>query len=146
MVNLDYVTCQDHDIPNGWPLGLEVMNVRLRVVDSLRSATLERYSWHAPSASLSSFSSSALDTESTASFFQDNSMSLGRLIGIRPGERGRLYLPNSIHFEEHGRISRTGSQSDASRGHGVYKCRGICIPLLVCALMKTNRSKSKARR
>lgn len=87
----------------------------------------------------------SLTNQSTASFFQDHSMSLGRLIGIGPGDRGRLYFPNSIHFEEHGGVSRRVAQnSDVSGGeHGVDLCRGICIPLLLCALAKSSRSKSK---
>ncbi|EXC30573.1 hypothetical protein L484_015065 [Morus notabilis] len=145
MADLNHASIEDHEIPNGWPLGLEVMNTRLRVFDSLPVATVQHYTLHAPSASVSSLLSSDLDTESTASFFQDHSVSLGRLIGIKPGDGGRLYFPDSIHFNEHGRISRTGSQSDVSRRDGVYMCRGICIPLLVCALMKTSRNKSKPR-
>ncbi|PON61363.1 hypothetical protein TorRG33x02_281870 [Trema orientale] len=135
----------DQEIPSGWPLGLEIMNVRLQVIGSSPSAAVERYSLHAPSDSFSSFSSSNLDTESTASFFQDHSVSLGRLIGIRPGDRGRLYFPNPIRFEEHGRVSRRGPQPDVSKGHEVDLCGGICIPLLVCALVKINKSKSKEK-
>lgn len=69
MVNMNYLTCQDHEIPNGWPLGLEVMNSRLRVFDSLPVATVQRYTLHAPSASISSFLSSDLDTEVTRTKF-----------------------------------------------------------------------------
>lgn len=49
-------------MPNGWPLGLEIMNMRFRVVESFPAA-VEPYSLHVPSASFSSFSSSNLETE-----------------------------------------------------------------------------------
>ncbi|XP_062096964.1 uncharacterized protein LOC133802630 isoform X2 [Humulus lupulus] len=130
---------ENQEIPSGWPLGLEIMNVRLQVVSSLPSTAAEHYTtFHAPSTSFSSFSSSNLDTESTASFFQDHSVSLGRLIGIRPGERGRLYYPNSNGLEEHGRVSKRGP-----KGHELNLCPGICIPLLVCALVKSKNNKAK---
>ncbi|XP_030968434.1 uncharacterized protein LOC126726019 [Quercus robur] len=131
--------------PRGWPLGLGIMNVRLRVRESLPAAAVQPYSVHMPSTSFSSFSSSNLDTESTASFFQDRSMSLGRLIGIKPGERGGFYVPNSIHLEEQQRISTGDAHSDAS-GNGVDMSRAICIPLVLGALIKMNRSKSKSRK
>ncbi|TQD88172.1 hypothetical protein C1H46_026233 [Malus baccata] len=139
------VTGVDHDMHHGWPLGLEIMNVRLRVVESLPAAVVGRRSSHLPSASFTSFSSSNLDTESSASFFQDHSTSLGRLIGLRTGDRGRLYLPNSIHFEEHERISIRGSHSEVSTRHRVDMSRRICIPLLLCALVKISRSKNKSK-
>ncbi|KAM6574736.1 hypothetical protein CsatA_023063 [Cannabis sativa] len=136
------------DIPSGWPLGLEIMNVRLQVERSLSSSTaVEHYTnLHAPSTSFSSFSSSNLDTESTASFFQDHSVSLGRLIGIRPGERGRgrLYFPNSSGLEEHGRVSKRGSNDEISKGHELNLCPAICIPFLVCALVKSKNNKAKS--
>ncbi|XP_015890622.1 uncharacterized protein LOC107425182 isoform X2 [Ziziphus jujuba] len=136
---------EDQETPNGWPLGLEIMNIRFRVVESL-SAAAEPYSLHVPSASFSSFTSSNLDTESTASFFQDHSVPLGRLIGIRPGNGGRLYFANSFRFEEHARIAREGTHSNVSRGgREVDMCRGICIPILLGALVKMSRSKSKCK-
>ncbi|RYR49640.1 hypothetical protein Ahy_A07g036165 [Arachis hypogaea] len=75
---------------NGWPLGLGFLNIKLRVTEAPAAAPVEPFSSkQIPSTSFSSFSSSNLDTEqSTASFFQDKSVSLGRLIGIRGGERG----------------------------------------------------------
>ncbi|KAF3451437.1 hypothetical protein FNV43_RR07532 [Rhamnella rubrinervis] len=149
LLNFTAIVMEEHGMANGWPLGLEIMNIRLRVVDSL-PAPIQPYSLHAPSNSFSSLSSSNLDTESTTSFFQDHSVSLGRLIGIRPGDRGRrLYFPNSIRFEEvHGGISSgVAHNSDVSGGeHGVDLCRRICIPLLLCALVKNSRSKSKCTR
>ncbi|XP_010057368.2 uncharacterized protein LOC104445244 isoform X1 [Eucalyptus grandis] len=91
----------------GWPLGLEIMNLRLRLFESLQSATIDPQSFRAPSTRLSSISSSGLDTEtdqSSASFFQDSSVSLGRLIGIRPGNSGRLYFPARVRFGMKNRI------------------------------------------
>ncbi|XP_052108323.1 uncharacterized protein LOC110274129 isoform X2 [Arachis duranensis] len=74
---------------NGWPLGLGFLNIKLRVTEAPAAAPVDPFSLkQIPSTSFSSFSSSNLDTESTASFFQDKSVSLGRLIGIRGGERG----------------------------------------------------------
>lgn len=68
-INLCYVgiynvlmILQEHEMANGWPLGLEIMNIRLRVVDSLPAAA-QPYSLHLPSNSFSSLSSSNLDTE-----------------------------------------------------------------------------------
>ncbi|BFG27822.1 hypothetical protein Pyn_23409 [Prunus yedoensis var. nudiflora] len=136
---------EDHEMPHGWPLGLEIMNMRLRVVESLPAAVVGRRPLHIPSASFTSFSSSNLDTESTASFFQDHSMSLGRLIGFRTGDRGRLYYPNSICFEEHDRNSIKGSHSDVSTRHQADMSRRICIPLLLGAIVKISRSKSKSK-
>ncbi|KAK9267490.1 hypothetical protein L1049_009917 [Liquidambar formosana] len=136
----------DRGMPNGWPLGLEIMNMRLGVVESLQAAAAEPYSLHVPSTSFSTFSSSNLDTESTASFFQDHSVSLGRLIGIRPGDSGALYFPNTIRLEDHDRISVRSAHSDISRGHQVQMSQGICIPLLLNFLDKMSRSKSNSKR
>ncbi|CAJ1938460.1 unnamed protein product [Sphenostylis stenocarpa] len=103
---------ENDEMPIGWPFGLGILNTRLRDVES-PTAPVEPHSMHIPSTSFSSFSSSNLDTESTASFFQDNSVSLGHLIGLRAGEKGRLYFPNSLRIEE--REEKTlanGSSSD----------------------------------
>ena len=57
---------QNHEIPSGWPLGLGIMNMRLRVLQRFpASAAAEPYSLHVASTSFSSFSSSNLDTEVT---------------------------------------------------------------------------------
>ncbi|KAI6705194.1 hypothetical protein NL676_008156 [Syzygium grande] len=120
----------------GWPLGLEIMNLRLRLFESLQSATIDPRSLRAPSTCFSSFSSSALDTESSASFFQDSSVSLGRLIGIRPGNSGRLYFPNSRsiqHEEPAARLVR-GSLSEKTEGRRADVTQGICVPLLLSIL------------
>ncbi|GLT82816.1 hypothetical protein SLE2022_011530 [Rubroshorea leprosula] len=139
---------QEHGTSNGWPLGLEVMSMRLRVNETVQSApAVHPFSFHVPSSSFSSFSSSNLDTESTASFFQDNSVSLGRLIGFRhrDGGRGTLYLPNSLPIEEHSRIPVRGTCKDVSKEQSVDMSQGICIPLLLGVLVKMNRSKSKVK-
>ncbi|KAA8515220.1 hypothetical protein F0562_018399 [Nyssa sinensis] len=133
---------QDHEMPNGWPLGLENMNIRLRVAESSQAAAAEPNSLHMRSASFSSVSSSNLDTESTASFFQDQSMSLGRLIGIRPGCRGDFYCKNTNCFEEDENTSGRGSSGE----HGEEMTRGKCVPLLLGILEKMSRSKSNTRR
>ncbi|KAF7803414.1 uncharacterized protein G2W53_042525 [Senna tora] len=127
-------------MPFGWPLGLSFLSMRLRVAESLPAAPAEPYSvvLHAPSSSFSSFSSSNLDTESSASFFQDNSVSLGRLIGIRGGgEGGRLYFPNSLRLE----LEKNGCEEvDRSGGNN-----SICIPILLDAFLKTSRTKKTSR-
>ncbi|XWS28843.1 hypothetical protein CRYUN_Cryun25bG0106400 [Craigia yunnanensis] len=67
----------------GWPLGLQSLNVRVGLArnhDYLGSISFNTI----PSGSLTSStdSSSDLDTESTGSFFHDNSITLGSLIGV----------------------------------------------------------------
>ncbi|XP_004293867.1 PREDICTED: uncharacterized protein At3g17950-like [Fragaria vesca subsp. vesca] len=136
---------EDHEMHHGWPLGLEIMSLRLGLGESL-PADVTRH--HVPSTSFTSFSSSNLDTESTASFFQDHSMSLGRLIGIRANDRGRLYYSNPTRFDEHDRVSLKASSrnSDVSRRHQVDMSRRICLPLLLGALVKISRSKNKSKK
>ncbi|KAK6917607.1 hypothetical protein RJ641_018358, partial [Dillenia turbinata] len=136
------------DMPIGWPLGLGNMNMRLNVVESLLAAGGPDLSLHARSTSFSSFSSSDLDTESTASFFQDNSVSLGRLIGIRPGNGGSLYFPNTIRIDkEHERETASNvPNSEVSGDQKSEMAQGICIPLLLGILVKLSRSKSTSRR
>jgi len=85
--------------------------------------------------------------QSTASFFQDNSVSLGHLIGLRAGEKGRLYFPNSLRIEE--REEKTlvkGSISDDndSKVKEEDMSRGICIPILLEALLKISKSKKSS--
>lgn len=83
--------------------------------------------------------------QSTRSFFQDHSITLGRLIGIRPGE-GDLYLTNSIHHpEEHDRVSMMSARSRSSMQHQTEEPRGICIPLILCVMVKISRSRNKTR-
>lgn len=84
-------------------------------------------------------------TQSTVSFFQDRSVSLGRLIGLRPGERGGFYFPKSIRFEDDKRPSRD-AHTDDSGGQRAEMSQGICMPQLLGALVKMNRIKSKSRK
>ncbi|KAF5944379.1 hypothetical protein HYC85_018456 [Camellia sinensis] len=133
-------------MPNGWPLGLGNLNMRLRVTESLHPAATEPHPLHTPSSSCSSFSSSNLDTESTASFFQDHSVSLGRLIGIRSRERGSVYFPNASRFEQRESLSERRSCLDVPGEHGEEMCQGVCVPLLVTILVKMSRSRSNSRR
>ncbi|XP_013456960.2 uncharacterized protein [Medicago truncatula] len=132
------------EMPNGWPLGLGFLNMRLRVVESLPAAPVEPYSLslHIPSTSFSSLSSSNLDTESTASFFKDNSVSLGHLIGIRAGEKRRLYFPKTLRFEER---DKKPLQNGSTCSDDTSKC-GICIPSLFDPLLiKISKSKKNSR-
>ncbi|XP_044496082.1 uncharacterized protein LOC123218636 [Mangifera indica] len=146
---------QEHEISKGWPFGLEIMKARLQVLESRQQQTApaaadQPYSIQVRSISFSSFSSSNLDTESTASFFQDHSVSLGKLIGFKAGEgRRSFYFPNGFHFEEGnqkisvrgGTFSNMGMNTTEPHQHGVHTSAGICIPLL----HKMSRSRSKPR-
>ncbi|XWS19633.1 hypothetical protein CRYUN_Cryun31cG0032500 [Craigia yunnanensis] len=138
---------ENHEMSNGWPLGLQIMSMRLRLQERLQAAApaVEPYSLHIPSSSFSSFSSSNLDTESSASFFQDNSVSLGKLIGFRPRDRRSLYFQNTIHAEESNRLPVKGACKDVSRGHSADMTQGICIPLILGALVKIRRNRSKPK-
>ncbi|CAI0468787.1 unnamed protein product [Linum tenue] len=117
---------------SGWPLGLQIMNLRLRVMEISRNQTSRRLP---PSSSFSSFSSSNLDTESTASFFQDNSVSLGRLIGFRPAAQRRNGVAAAAATEGNG-------CEGGSRGHGRV---GICIPFILGTIDKISIRRSKER-
>ncbi|KAJ8545492.1 hypothetical protein K7X08_018075 [Anisodus acutangulus] len=97
------------------------MNIRLRVAERSQVVTATvageaAYRLYVSSPSFSFFSSSNLDTESTMSFFQDQSVSLGRLIGIKPGNRGRLELSNRVHCEKNENVSARKSESEDCKG------------------------------
>ncbi|XP_058735446.1 uncharacterized protein LOC131607461 isoform X2 [Vicia villosa] len=145
------VVSQNDEIPIGWPFGLGILNMRLRVVEALpANVSAEPYSLslHIPSASFSSVSSSNLDTESTASFFKDNSVSLGHLIGIRPGDRKRLYFPNPLKFEEKENkpLAKVSCSNDTSKSQEVDMSCGVCVPsLLDPLLIKISKSKKNSR-
>ncbi|KAF1882316.1 hypothetical protein Lal_00038962 [Lupinus albus] len=145
MEGRDTMLSQNDEMPIGWPLGLSFLNVRLRVVDSLPAASVQPYSLHMPSTSFSSFSSSNLDTESTASFFQDKSVSLAQLIGFRASDRRRLYFPNSLRIEERDNNLAEGSCSNDSKEQGVDMSQCICIPILLNTLVKVRKSKKISR-
>ncbi|KAL2473651.1 putative protein-like [Forsythia ovata] len=135
---------EENEIPSGWPLGLGNMNVRFRVAESSMTATTGAYiSRPIRSSSFSSFSSSNLDTESTASFFPDRSVSLGRLIGIQPRNRGNSYYPNTIISQQHGNMSVTRSGRDEFEGQD--NPQGLCVPLLHNVIGKMGRSRSSTR-
>ncbi|XP_073159206.1 uncharacterized protein [Henckelia pumila] len=112
----------DEMISNGWPLGLGNMSYRIRGVELSAQQAAPPTQTH-PSAiprsfSFSSYSSSNLDTESTASFFRDRSVSLGRLIGIKAANKEKLVVNEKLaHLEE---VSKS---HENSRGN-------ICVPLL----------------
>ncbi|KAG4959874.1 hypothetical protein JHK87_036507 [Glycine soja] len=138
---------ENDEMPIGWPFGLGFLNMRFRDAESLPAAPVEPHSMHIPSTSFSSFSSSNLDTESTASFFQDNSVSLGHLIGLRPGEKGRLYFPNTLRLEETEKkktLANCSCSDDASKVKEVDMSRGICIPILLEALLKISKCKKSS--
>ncbi|KAL3839536.1 hypothetical protein ACJIZ3_024127 [Penstemon smallii] len=89
----------------GWPLGLQPLNVRaghlVRNRD-LNGSSLSFNTLLSGSPISSTDSSSDLDTESTGSFFHDKSITLGSLIGIssilelsRRSTRGRITEPTS---------------------------------------------------
>ncbi|KAK4347185.1 hypothetical protein RND71_033524 [Anisodus tanguticus] len=127
------VVTQDHEVPSGWPLGLENMNIRLRVAERSQvvTAAVAGEAAYRLYVSSPSFSSSNLDTESTMSFFQDQSVSLGRLIGIKPGNRGRLELSNRVHCEKKENVSARKSESEDCKGQeGDNMSQKLCVPLL----------------
>ncbi|CAH1448495.1 unnamed protein product [Lactuca virosa] len=131
---------QGHEVPNGWPLGLGSMNMRLSVegvVDAREPST-----FHGPCSSFSSFSSSNLDTESTVSFFQDNSVSLGRLIGIKPRDNRTLYFTRASCIPPQ---QRSQSSKVPSNHHQIENSHGVCVPNLLNILVKMSRSKSHSR-
>ncbi|CAM8994871.1 unnamed protein product [Rhodiola kirilowii] len=77
------------EMSRGWPLGLEIMHIRLRQTQPVLEPMPSTSSFlHLPSASLSSASSSSSEKKSTSSFFDDRSVTLGRLIGIRASNYG----------------------------------------------------------
>ncbi|KAH9329607.1 hypothetical protein KI387_001715, partial [Taxus chinensis] len=79
---------------SGWPLGLGTVNVRVEIMNAIRA--MERSPFHLTTPSFSSFSSSDLDTESSASFFAERSTTLGNLMGISP----RQHRHSHAHSEE----------------------------------------------
>ncbi|XP_043702874.1 uncharacterized protein LOC122653025 [Telopea speciosissima] len=133
------------EMSNGWPLGLQTMSTRLRVVDSLQSTTADPSTFHMHSISFSSFTSSELNTESTKSFFQDRSVSLGWLIGLRPQNGEELCLTNS-HLSEDEQVSgAAGATTDMTSRRQMKMSECICVPLLLNVLVRTSRSKNNSR-
>ncbi|XP_071714731.1 uncharacterized protein [Rutidosis leptorrhynchoides] len=124
---------QGREVTYGWPFGLGNMNTRLGVPEAVPCAR-EPHTFHRSLSSFSSFSSSNFDTESTTSFFQDNSVSLGRRSGIRQRDNGTLYFPRPVCIQE-----QTSQRSQESSS------RGVCVPNLLNMLGKIGRSKSHSR-
>lgn len=111
--------------PNGWPLGLQPLNVRLRVLEHhIRLGDASPFLISTPS--ISSQSSSDLDTESTGSFFPEKSTTLGTLIGIRSRSQSNQPLGVStvqlLQSHEHMK-KRNGAQR-----HGCW-----CALILCCS-------------
>eukprot|EP00250_Pteridium_aquilinum_P023170 c26321_g1_i1 orf=358-1092(-) len=75
---------------NGWPLGLQPVNARLSITSSNFLITTP---------SLTSFSSSDFDTESTQSFFPEKSTTLGSLIGFESSSENAIMQSHSIQDE-----------------------------------------------
>uniref|UniRef100_A0A166EZP1 Uncharacterized protein n=3 Tax=Daucus carota subsp. sativus TaxID=79200 RepID=A0A166EZP1_DAUCS len=133
-------------MPNGWPLGLENMSTKLVLApadsssQATEAASEPSSTCHVPSYSFSSFASSGLDTESTASFFIDQSVTLGRLIGMNP-------IPGKS------RASQTGHEMKVEQESGDIICvngdkemfRGICVPLLQNIMVLRSKSKGSSR-
>ncbi|XP_026392131.1 uncharacterized protein LOC113287559 isoform X2 [Papaver somniferum] len=104
------------ELSGGWPLGLENMNIRLEIVDNFQISR-EPYTSQPRSTSFSSFTSSELDTESTRSSFQDPSVSLGRLLGMKPRQG------EDFHFEDLTRLEEThGMLSTATKSAMKWTC------------------------
>ncbi|KAL4309532.1 hypothetical protein GQ457_01G041980 [Hibiscus cannabinus] len=149
---------QNQEASNGWPLGLQIMSMKIRLQESLESSTpaveieveVEPHSSNLSSPSFSSVSSSNLDTQSSASFFQDSSVSLGKLIGFGQHERGSVLCFQNATIraaEESNRQPAAGSDAgdceDISTGD---LCRlGICIPVMAGSLVKMTRNRSKSK-
>ncbi|KAK6149944.1 hypothetical protein DH2020_017469 [Rehmannia glutinosa] len=119
---------EGNEMPNGWPLGLGNMNSRIRMVGAsqLVAPPQSAASGLRRSLSFSSFSSTNLDTESTSSFFPDQSVSLGRLIGIKAANKGRLYCEDDGNVVDE-RSDQVGLR--VPKGHA-YHSHGFCVPLL----------------
>ncbi|KAG5242968.1 60S Ribosomal protein [Salix suchowensis] len=70
-------------LEDGWPLGLRPLNARVGLVRNRDvNGSVSFSTLLSASNSSSTDSSSDLDTESTGSFFHDNSLTLGSLIGV----------------------------------------------------------------
>ncbi|BAT97193.1 hypothetical protein VIGAN_09056600 [Vigna angularis var. angularis] len=93
----------------GWPLGLRLLNARIGLAgngDFSGSVSFSTILTASPTPS--THSSSDLDTQSTASFFRDKSITLGSLMGIssflevsRRSSKGRLVQPSKNNENNH---------------------------------------------
>ncbi|KAI3888742.1 hypothetical protein MKX03_013910 [Papaver bracteatum] len=127
------------ELSGGWPLGLENMNIRLEIVDNFQISR-EPYTSQPRSTSFSSYTSSELDTESTRSSFQDPSVSLGRLLGMKPRQGEDFYFRDLTRLEE-----THGVLSTATKRHEIDTSHGICIPLFLNFRFKISPDKSCGR-
>ncbi|CAL5192056.1 unnamed protein product [Lathyrus oleraceus] len=94
----------------GWPLGLRLLNSRIGVARNGDFSGSVSFSTvlSADSPTLSTYSSSDLDTQSTGSFFHDKSITLGSLIRIssflelsRRSSRGRVMENSKDNKKNH---------------------------------------------
>ncbi|XP_038986132.1 uncharacterized protein LOC120111923 [Phoenix dactylifera] len=118
-----------NNIPGGWPLGLERLTVRLRAMETSRAVATMPDSLCMRSDSFSSYSSSELDTESTISFFPDRSITLGSLIGIKPGD-GNLRFARSILPAEMGSDPTVDLTPGSMEQHQTIISCCVCVPLV----------------
>ena len=72
-------------------------------------------------------------------------MTLGRLIGIKPGNSRGLYFPHTVQFQRDEIIPEQVLDSVASGNQETETSGGICVPLLHNMIMKRSRSKNNAR-
>lgn len=83
--------------------------------------------------------------QSTASFFQDNSKSLGRMLGFRSrNRRSELYSRNTVDHAETAHTLSTRTSSEHRDELDLEMCDGICIPL--CLVAKTSKNKDGPKR
>lgn len=82
--------------------------------------------------------------QSTMSFFQDQSVSLGRLIGIRPVNRGKSDFRNRVHLEKNENVSTRRSESEDYKFQEGDMSQKLCVPLLHNVLEKMSRNKSNS--
>ncbi|XP_059430590.1 uncharacterized protein At3g17950-like [Corylus avellana] len=116
----------------GWPLGLQPLNVRVGLVRNRHlSGSISFNTLLTGSPTSSTASSSDLDTQSTGSFFHDKSITLGSLIGVssilefsRRSIRGRKTEPSKDKKSTKSRIwffslclRDSSSTDDARRGN-----------------------------
>ncbi|CAK9143022.1 unnamed protein product [Ilex paraguariensis] len=101
----------------GWPLGLQPVNVRVGLVRSRDfSGSVSFNTLLSGSPSASTDSSSDLDTESTGSFFHDRSTTLGSLIGVS----------NIVNLS---RRSIRGKNPETIEGTKTYRPKTWCFSL-----------------
>ncbi|KAL2244430.1 UNVERIFIED_CONTAM: hypothetical protein Sindi_2711200 [Sesamum indicum] len=134
-----------NEIAHGWPLGLignSDSGIRVVIDTSHQAAPPQPRPRNHTSqlhrcSSFSSFSSSNLDTESTASFFPDQSVSLGRLIGLRTSNKGRLYCEQ----DQNVRNGRSHHSTVPNPNSYTHNSQGLCVPLLHHVIARMARTR-----